>query len=196
MSIYIHDLLDPAELQKLMEERRIGKQVHPTLPISIYNYTNRAQFMGKWSKAERVCRGLIVEDATGLVIARGPEKFFNYGQVGAPEVTLDTLVRVTTKHDGSLGIFWTYEGKVGIATRGSFTSDQALHASEQILSDEYSEVREEALAASNETWVSEIIYPSNRIVLSYGDDDKLLTLGYVSNDTGKIIRRPSNINLS
>lgn len=192
----LHDLLDPNELAQMMEEKRIAKQVHPSLPLSIYNYTNRAQFMNKWTQSERVCRGLIVEDGTNKVIARGPSKFMNYGQPGSPELTLDTLVRVTTKHDGSLGIFWAYEGSVGIATRGSFASEQALHASEHILSDEYSEAREEAFSKSIDlTYISEIIYPQNRIVLSYGDEDRLIPLGYVSNLTGKIVQRPSSVNL-
>ena len=191
MSVYIHDLLDPAELQKLMEERRIGKQVHPSLPISIYNYTNRAQFMGKWSKAERVCRGLIVEDATGLVIARGPEKFFNYGQTGAPEVPLDTTVMVTRKEDGSLGIGWAYDGHYGIATRGSFLSDQAIHATAKL-----SESRYEHQKGSfgwhfdnDKTSIFEIVHPGNRIVLDYGDRDELIPLGTVSNKSGMIVNR-------
>lgn len=192
----LYDLVDKDELDRLMSEGRINKQVHPKLPLSIFNYSAKAQFANEWLNAERVCRGLIVEDGTNKVIARGPEKFFNYGQTGAPETTLDTLVRVTTKHDGSLGIFWAYGESVGIATRGSFTSDQSVHASELLQLDEYSEARTEALSSKNETWISEIIYPANRIVLSYGDEDKLYSLGFVNNQSGKITRRPASIDLS
>lgn len=162
------------------------------------NYSAAAQYKNEWLNSERVCRGLILEEGTNKIVARGPSKFMNYGQPGAPETTLDTLVRVTTKHDGSLGIFWMYGDDLGIATRGSFTSDQALHASTHIKSDEYSKVREEAQEAVEigETYVAEIVYPSNRIVLSYGDQDRLFHLGYVSNFSGVIVRRPPSINLS
>lgn len=194
--LHLDQILDLEELSLMMKDKRITKQTHPTLPLGIYNYTARAQYRNEWTKAERVCRGLIVEDGTNKVIARGPEKFFNYGQTGAPEISLDTLVRVTTKHDGSLGIFWSYEGSVGIATRGSFTSDQSIHASELLQSSEYSEACTEALSSEGETWVSEIIYPANRIVLSYGDEDKLYSLGFVNNQSGKITRRPPSIDLS
>lgn len=187
MSIYIHDLLDPEELRKMMEERRISKQVHPDLPISIYNYTNRAQFMNKWSLSERVCRGLIVEDGTNKVIARGPEKFFNYGQTGAPEVSLDTKVRVTCKEDGSLGIGWLYDGHYGIATRGSFLSEQAVHATAMI-TDRVKEIIR-MHARRNMTDIYEIVYPGNRIVLDYGDRDELIDLGTVKNRTGLIDER-------
>jgi RNA ligase len=132
MTVNIRDLLSLVELQTMIDEGRIKKQVHPKIPISIYNYTAAAQYRNVWSQSERVCRGLIVEDHTGIVIARGPEKFFNYGQTGAPEVSLDTKVRVTYKEDGSLGIGWTYDGHYGIATRGSFTSEQAVHATAKI----------------------------------------------------------------
>lgn len=184
---YIHDLLDLDELSEMMDDKRITKQVHPKLPISIYNYTNRAQFIGKWSKAERVCRGLIVEDATGKVIARGPEKFFNYGQVGAPDVPLDSPVLITKKEDGSLGIGWTYDGHYGVATRGSFMSEQAVHASKKL-----TELNKRSLdwnVEHNFTRIWEIVYPENRIVLDYGDRDELIQLGTVSNATGLVVNR-------
>lgn len=187
MSIHIYDLLDEAELSEMIKEKRINKQVHPDLPISIYNYTNRAQFMGKWSKAERVCRGLIVEDATGNVIARGPEKFFNYGQTGAPEVSLDTTVMVTKKEDGSLGIGWTYEGHYGIATRGSFMSEQAIHATLKLL--DYLKGSFEWHFSHGLTSIFEIVYPGNRIVLNYGDRDELIDIGTVDNKSGLITNR-------
>lgn len=187
MSLFIHDLLDMTELSEMMKEKRVNKQVHPTLPISIYNYTNRAQFMGKWSKTERVCRGLIVEDATGKVIARGPEKFFNYGQTGAPEVSLDTPVLVTRKEDGSLGIGWTYDGHYGIATRGSFMSEQAIHATAK-LTDLNCQSLEWGLKHGY-TRIWEIVYPGNRIVLDYGTLDQLIDIGTVTNKSGLITNR-------
>jgi RNA ligase len=187
MSIYIYDLLDEIELNDMIKEKRINKQVHKDLPISIYNYSNRAQFLGKWSKAERVCRGLIVEDATGKVIARGPEKFFNYGQTGAPEVSLDTPVLVTRKEDGSLGIGWTYDGHYGIATRGSFQSDQAIHATAKL-----TDLGKQSLdwhLKHGFTRIWEIVYPENRIVLDYGNLDRLIDIGTVSNKSGLITNR-------
>lgn len=183
----LFDLLDPEELSQMMEEKRISKQVHPSLPISIYNYTNRAQFMNKWTKSERVCRGLIVEDGTNKVIARGPEKFFNYGQPGAPEFSLDSPVLVTQKEDGSLGIGWHYDGFSGVATRGSFTSDQAIHASAHL-----TDLNRQSLEWNlnhNSTRIWEIVYPLNRIVLDYGDRDELIELGTVNNKSGLFTNR-------
>lgn len=194
----LYDLLSRTELEQMLEERRVFKQVHPTLPISIYNYTTRAQVLDKWTQTERVCRGLIVEDGSNKVIARGPEKFFNYGQKGAPILPLDSLTRVTTKHDGSLGIAWVYDGHVGIATRGSFTSEQAKHATAFV--DEFEELREDILKGSavrfahgGSTPIFEIVYPENRIVLDYGNRDEVIPLGLVDNEDGKIHFRPEEM---
>jgi len=196
MSIYIHDLLDGAELSKMVQEGRIKKQVHPNLPISIYNYTAAAQYKNIWTNSERICRGLIVEDGTNKIIARGPSKFMNYGDPKAPEIPLDSLTRVTKKHDGSLGIGWMYDGHFGIATRGSFLSDQAQHATANMTDQDRLDIQQASLFRSEfggSTVVWEIVYPDNRIVLDYGDFDGLLPLGLVDNEDGKIHFRPEEI---
>jgi RNA ligase len=198
----LYDLLDKDELEEMIAEKRIAKQVHPNLPISIYNYTQRAQYANIWTNSERVCRGLIVDDKTLEVIARGPSKFFNYGQPGAPETSLDSLVKVTTKHDGSLGIAWAYgQGDTthfGVATRGSFTSEQAIKAHKIANKKEFPDFLEEILdtSRSGKTSVFEIIYPENRIVVSYGDEESLRYLGDVDNISGLIEYRPDEIEFS
>lgn len=183
----LYDLLDPAELSEMIAEKRIAKQVHPSLPIYILNYSNRAQFLNKWTQSERVCRGLIVEEGTNKVIARGPEKFFNYGQPGAPEIDLDSPVMITQKEDGSLGIGWYYDGFSGVATRGSFTSDQAKHASAMLPA--YQRESFKWHMDHDNTSIFEIVYPENRIVLDYGDRDELIDIGTVDNKSGLIVNR-------
>lgn len=182
----IKDLLDLGELARLMDDKRIQMQVHPTLPLYIYNYTNRAQFANEWTQAERVCRGLIV-DEEGTVIARGPAKFFNYGQTGAPEVALDEKVWVSRKEDGSLGIGWHYEGHYGIATRGSFASDQALKATSMLTTSD--KLRFKLDREKGRTSIYEIVYPENRIVLDYKGLEKLIPLGHVGIESGMIESR-------
>lgn len=186
----IKDILDPKKLVDMQKEKRIGKQVHPTLPLCVYNYTNLAQFTNLWTHEERVCRGLIV-DFEGNVIARGPSKFFNYGQPGAPEVAMDDWVRITRKEDGSLGIGWEFEGNYGVATRGSFMSDQAVHATKLLSTDDKANIDWAKKKDLSRIW--EIVYPENRIVLSYGGRDELIPLGTVGNISGLIQYRPKRI---
>ncbi len=73
--------------------------------------------------------------------------------------------------DGSLGIVFWYEGKWILATRGSFTSDQAIKGAE-ILKKYNTDIMFRHL-----TFCFEIIYKNNRIVVDYGDDEKLVLLG-------------------
>jgi RNA ligase len=181
------DLVDLDKLDALIADKRIAVQVHPALPLRIYNYTNRSMFINEWTTEERVCRGLIV-DENDKVIARGPSKFFNYGQPGSPEVSLTDKVWVSKKEDGSLGIAYAYGDHVGIATRGSFASDQATQATSMLDKADKLRIRHQ-LRNKNHTPIFEIVYPGNRIVLDYKGLEKNIKLGHVNNDTGLIEER-------
>lgn len=131
-----------------------------------------------------------MEDYTGEIIARGPAKFMNYGDPSAGELSLDSTVALTRKEDGSLGIGWIYQGRLGIATRGSFVSDQAIRATSMLTTYDAGEI---STGEGEYTPIWEIIYPDNRIVLSYGDFEGLKPLGQVDLRTGLISNRPENI---
>lgn len=188
----LYDLVDQNELERMMAENRISKQVHPYLPLTIYNYTNRAQFVNEWTESERVCRGLIVEDGTLDVIARGPSKFFNYGQTGAPDIDLESWVRVSRKEDGSLGIGWAYRGHYGVATRGSFASEQSVYATEKLFTND-DKANIDWAGDRGLTRIWEIVYPDNRIVLDYKGREELISLGTVSLESGLITYRPKSV---
>lgn len=184
-------------------EGYVKRQKHPFLPLDILNYTDKATYDRRWNDVTTHCRGLIVRRHTNEVIARGPRKFFNYGEPNSFQYDLSTTVEVTGKQDGSLGIGWAYwdeEGETlhhGIATRGSFTSEQAIHATNlhnsQKGHNQPYELLTDALASYGEadlSYICEIIYPENRIVLDYGIRDELFPLGVVNNLTGLIQWRP------
>lgn len=173
----------------------IRVQTHPTLPLCIANYTEKATFARHWRATTLRSRGLIYEQGLLTVIAGGPAKFFNVGEPSAPAVPLDALVRPTTKHDGSLGIAYKYGDHYGIATRGSFASDQAIHATELL---RRSDLMPDIDYADTHqlTRIFEIVYPENRIVLDYGDRDELIKLGTVVNDSGVIAYRPRQMYVS
>jgi len=110
------------------------------------------------------CRGLIVDTETGEVIIRPFQKFFNYEEV-PNEVPWETseYIYVQEKMDGSLGILFRYKDDWILATRGSFTSTQAVRGME-ILKSKYDLNKFEHTVA----YLVEIIYPENRIVVDYG----------------------------
>ena len=102
-------------------------QRHPTLPLRIFNYTEQAVFGRHWTAVTRTCRGLVAA-ADGRIVARPWPKFFNHGELATEALDLAAPVEVTDKADGSLGILYPVPNGHAVATRGSFTSEQALHA--------------------------------------------------------------------
>jgi len=193
--VKITELFSLEELELELQDGFVVERKHPTLPLTILNYTDRTTYEQRWNAVTMHCRGLIVNHATNEVVARGPRKFFNYGEPSATEYPLDTQVRLTRKEDGSLGIIWGYgmlneEAHWGYATRGSFTSEQAVHATanmHEVIPDSIHQWQ-----ARNTTSIDEIVYPANRIVLDYGGLDENIPLGEVDNKSGLIIWRPSS----
>lgn len=155
------------KLNKYYEDGLLYKQVHPSLPLTIWNYTEKVQYENLWDEVTLMCRGLVTDD-TGDIVATPFHKFFNIEE-GKFEPT--EKFEVYEKMDGSLGIVFWYRGQWVVATRGSFTSDQAIKAIE-ILKKYNTDIMFRHL-----TFCFEIIYPENRIVLDYGDDEKLVLLG-------------------
>jgi T4 RnlA family RNA ligase len=165
-------------LNDYIEKGLVVKNDHPTLPLSIYNYSRTTQYEGKWDNITKSCRGLIL-DREGNVVAKSFDKFFNLEE-HKPEEIPNEEFEVYEKLDGSLGILFWYQGKWIFASKGSFISDQAIKG-KNILNSKYNV---EPIPKGYTTLV-EIIYPENRIVCSYGNDEVLVVLSMVSNASGK-----------
>lgn len=155
------------KLNKYYEDGLLYKQVHPSLPLTIWNYSEKVQYENLWNETLLMCRGLVTND-TGDIVARPFSKFFNIEE-GRYSPTEN--FEVYEKMDGSLGIVFWYQGQWVVATRGSFTSDQAIKAKE-LLKKYNTDIMFRHL-----TFCFEIIYPENRIVLDYLGEEKLVLLG-------------------
>jgi RNA ligase len=203
-------------LNDYIERGLVIKQVHPTLPLSIYNYSRSCQYGGQWDDITLNCRGLVL-DNEGNVIAKPFPKFFNYEEHTADEIPNEPF-EVFEKMDGSLGIYFYYERELTyteryklwfngnyetgmeyceeivpnfddpyyhptpktkggwyMATRGSFTSEQAIKGME--IAKKYNYDR---ICVPGFTYLFEIIYPENRIVVDYGKDERLVLLSIVN----------------
>ncbi len=159
----------------MLEQKYIKRQKHPTLPLWIYNYTHKTQFERYWNEWTLMCRGLIL-DGDNNVVSRPFGKFFNESE---PEFVapVGEAFEVTEKVDGSEGISYFVDGKMRIASRGSFTSEQAMMAN-IILEEKYPDIKLDPTF----TYVFEIIYKNNRIVLDYGDMEDLILLAKIHTD--------------
>jgi RNA ligase len=160
-------------LSKYIDEGLVIKQVHPTHPLSIYNYSRECQYDSKWDDITLNCRGLVL-DNDGNVIAKPFPKFFNYEE-HKPEDIPNENFEVYEKMDGSLGIFFHYAGEWHMATRGSFTSEQAIKGMEIAMRYNY-----DKFCVPGFTYLFEIIYPENRIVVDYGKEERLVLLGIMN----------------
>lgn len=185
-------IVDTKRLDEGVREGFIRLRHDEDLGLSILNYTDYAQVTPRsWENpAVRACRGIIFDPETLRVHARPWEKFFNHGQKEAAQISLDESVVVMDKLDGSLGIgYLDCTGQPRISTRGSLSSDQAIHATEWLWMNLHLLGRPERLRTS--TPLFEVIYPENRIVCDYGDRDELVLLGAVHVETGIAIDGPT-----
>jgi hypothetical protein len=207
-------------LEKYYENGLLHKQTHPTLDLTIWNYSPKVQYERLWDDITIQCRGLVT-NSKGDIVARPFKKFFNYEE-HKPEDLPNESFEVYEKMDGSLGILFYYEyelsderryniwfnnnyetgmerffdpnnlpdfdnsyyeptpktkGEWIIATRGSFTSPQAIKGKE--LLEKYNFER----LNTGYTYLFEIIYKENRIVCNYDYED-LVLLGMINTKTG------------
>lgn len=186
MNKTIDQLFDMTELGNMIRDGYVRVQVHSTEPLAILNYTEKAQFEREWNAVTKACRGLIYNQYTLEIVARPFDKFFNYEEMDKRYLGMNTLVEVTDKQDGSLGILYPLpSGGWAVATRGSFHSEQAEHAtalfnSKYMVDDPHFKLELD----TDVTYLFEIIYPENRIVLDYGQRDELVLLGCVMVNSG------------
>jgi len=158
----------------------IKEELSPSGNLIIWNYTCKCQYDNAWDEYTMICRGLIT-DLKGNIIARPFPKFFNVNETESTMIkNLPSEIPVITeKLDGSLGILYKEDNQLKIATRGSFISDQALWATKWI---------QERFTVNDfedgYTYLFEIIYPDNRIVVDYKDMEELILLAIIHTETG------------
>lgn len=156
--------------------------------LALFNYTDKATFENRWNFFERVSRGLILNRRTGEIVARPFDKFFNWGEGG--RTTDAKLVCVTEKMDGSLGIMYRDPlppCKLSVATRGLFDSEQAQWATYWLNAHCADRIERSPFANDEWTFLFEIIYPGNQIVVNYGGFAGLVLLAIRNRLTGKYL---------
>lgn len=151
---------------------------HPEYDIWILNYSKEAQFSKTWDEYTMSCRGLVI-DSEGNILARPFQKFKNYEEYDPSEIDWSQDFDAFEKMDGSLIILFYYElvSKWIVASRGSFTSEQALEAQKMIDVSLYDKLEKYI------TYLFEIIYPQNRIVVNYGNRRELVLLALIETST-------------
>lgn len=154
------------ELVIELDKRIAEKLIHRTDcdNLSIYNYSKDCQFGHSWDEFTIMARGLILDLENRCIVALSFPKFFNASEKeGAGVVKFDSPFDAYTKMDGSLGIVYFHSGSWKVATRGSFMSVQARWAETWL----HNHIKPYHQLDQNITYLCEIIYPENRIVIKY-----------------------------
>ncbi|MFG2981866.1 RNA ligase [Streptomyces sp. NPDC048258] len=170
----LHDLLPAQALADSIDAGYVTRKSHPDLPLSIYTYTRTAQYERVWNQVTTRCRGLVADDTTGAIVALPLPKFFNVGEheAGQPYAPAlpDEPFEVYDKVDGSLAVVFHYADRWRVASKGSFVSAQATWAQRLL------DTKDTAALRPGTTYLAEILYPQNRIVVDYGDRRDLVLL--------------------
>jgi RNA ligase len=157
--------------------------------LVLFDYSKEIQFGFDWDDVSLNARGIVFEKSTGNLIARPYPKFFNFeelvGEAGnklperyRPNLTGECMA--LEKADGSCGIVYYHNNDWRVNTRGSFESEQAVWA-KTFLDDNLN--KDEMNPAW--TYLFEIIYPENRIVVDYGNLRTLRLTGIIITETGE-----------
>ena len=180
----IHDVIEYMRASKYIDEKSFGN-------ISSFNFT-RGAFQDKvWDGMTTKARGLYIDTEHEQVVARGYEKFFNYGEMEStkPEALARNLkfpVEAYVKENGFLGIVSTdNDGELIFTSKSTMGGDHAVMVKENL----YKIYGEEAIEKMREyanqyrvTFVFEIIdRERDPHIIQYNDNYAIL-LDIINND--------------
>ena len=136
-----------------------------------YSYDRSCMIESYWNDATMIARGIVIDEDTKEIVALPFCKFFNLSERGG--VIPDEEFEVFEKADGSLGIIFSYKGEWRVNTRGSFKSDQAIWAKKY-----FDENSIKSNLDDDCTYLAEIVFHDNRIVIDYQFEGLVLLGGY------------------
>ncbi len=182
---------DDTDLTQRINMWYIIKTKHPTLPLYIYNYTDKTQYEKKRNEHTITHRWLI-KDEKWNIIARSFNKIFNYEELSKTKLTKMfhisdmwwyywSNITIKEKLDWSMLIVFYYEWQWITATRWSFTSEQAIEWMKILKENNYFDYM-----SVDDTYIFEVIYPENRIIVNYWDERRCVLLWVFDKDNKRI----------
>lgn len=148
-----------ASLEQNVADKHVRVSVFRNLRL--YCYTESCIYNREWNDITMLARGVILDVEKREVIATPFPKFFNFSE--RPDVPVpDEPFEVFEKLDGSLGIIYFYNDAWRVATKGSLSSSQAIWATDWLNKQSL-----DGKLIPGHTYLAEIIYPENRIVINY-----------------------------
>jgi hypothetical protein len=183
-----------AALEQEYAIRTVSSGDHPSLLLFKYH-----QILSPMHEPiVRESRGIILDSADDWrCVARGYDKFFNYGEPNAVDIDW-TTARIQEKVDGSLILLYRYEGAWKAATTGSPDASGPVDANDFTFADLFWEtLRSYGLpddfdtGAPGLTLLLELTTPHNRIVVPHRNCG-LTLLGARETETGNWLDSEQN----
>lgn len=180
------------ELNKYVEQSKFTVEKHPKANIFIYGYNDHkpGNLIG-WDSINKTLRGVIL-DSEGKVLSRPFPKFFSFRNYvtknriamteGETARLPDCNYKIYEKVDGSMATLYWVKGKPYLASQRSFSSPNAIKASE-ILHSKYNHLFTKL--RKDVTYIFEAIYPNTRVMVNYDKREDLILLGMIDTKTGK-----------
>lgn len=164
---------------------------HPSTDLYIVGYHNRKPGLPiVWDEINKQLRGLII-DKQGNIVARSFPKFFTFKDylttnriiLGSGDTVKipDCGYKIYEKVDGTMSILYWVDGKPFLASQRSFTSPNAVKATEILYSKYihlFSKLRKDV------TYIFEAIYPNTKVMVNYDEREDLVLIGQIENNTG------------
>ena len=144
-------------------------RIAETDDLVTFNYTAKCVYDRAWGEFTLKARGTVYQKASGLVVARSFDKFFNIGEIQEPLPNMPYVV--FDKIDGTLIIIYHYKGRWRVNTRGSFDNEMTREAT-RLIKEKYflAHIPKEV------TLLAELIYPNNRNIVDYASRRELVLL--------------------
>lgn len=157
----------------------------------LLKYTMELQFYNLWNNFYLECRGLVLDMRNIKVVNSPYKKFFNLNENEYSSLKRIKLasnqaeeIIVRDKLDGSMISISNYQGNPFITTTGSFENSQIEWTKDFLL-------KKYPYFANNipcdYTFIFECIYPENKIVVDYGQVNKLILTNIKDNKTGRLL---------
>lgn len=167
---------------------RVAEQPNGTTVVC-YMLQDEDTFSGDNEEFAKECRGITFDTATGRILSRTLHKFQNVGENASTQpdmIPWGDIVRIMDKRDGSMITFVEVDGQIVAKTKKTFTSNEALAATEFLYKDQDRVEWVRAILKAGFTPTFEWTSPRFPIVLTY-EKDELTLLQIRENISGRYL---------
>lgn len=126
----LHGLIDIDKLNQYIYDGYIRKKVHPHLPLTVLNYTDKTRQEAKWDEITKLCRGIVV-DTTGHIVIHCLSKITDFNNMPTT-FDLSGPTHITEKIDGKLGLIGFYEDQYLMVTSKGFQDKLTIFSEKEL----------------------------------------------------------------